>query len=91
MFSATRQRGDLHELLEHHADAEPPRVLRASGSRPARPSSADLAGVRAVEAVEDLHERALARAVLADDGVHLARVDVEVDAIVGDARRGTPW
>ena len=47
---------------------------------------ADLAGVGAGEAVDDLHQRALAGAVLADERVHLARVDVEVDAIV----RATP-
>ena len=44
----------------------------------------DLAGVGAVEPVEHVHERALAGAVLAEQGVDLAEAEVEVDAVVGD-------
>ena len=39
----------------------------------------DRAGVRRMDAREDLHERRLAGAVVADDGDDLARRDVEVD------------
>ena len=49
----------------------------------------DLALVGLVEAVEHAHQRALAGAVLAEQRVHLARPDVEVDAVVGDHARET--
>jgi hypothetical protein len=37
-----------------------------------------------VEPVEDVHQRRLARAVLAEQRVHLAGEEVEVDGVVGD-------
>jgi hypothetical protein len=42
----------------------------------------DLAGIRPVEADQDVRERALARAVLAEQRVHLARGRLEVDRVV---------
>ena len=48
---------------------------------------ADLALVRPVEAGEDVHERALAGAVLAEQRVDLARPQVEVDVVVGEDAR----
>ena len=42
----------------------------------------DLAGVGRVEPVEDVHQRRLARAVLAEQRVHLAATKVEVDVVV---------
>ena len=39
-----------------------------------------------VEAVEDVHERGLARAVLAQEGVDLAGLDGQVDVVVGHER-----
>ena len=47
----------------------------------------DLALVRPVEAVEDVHQRRLAGAVLAEQRVHLAALEVEVDAVVRDDPR----
>ena len=44
----------------------------------------DLALVRLVEPVEDVHQRRLAGAVLAEQRVHLALAQVEVDAVVRD-------
>jgi hypothetical protein len=41
---------------------------------------ADLAAVRLVDAGQDLHQRGLARAVLAHQGVNLARAQIEADA-----------
>ena len=38
-----------------------------------------------------LHQVALARAVLAEQRVHLADLDGEVDVVVGDARRRSAW
>ena len=48
------------------------------------PPSTDLAGVGLVEPVEDVHQRRLARAVLAEQRVHLAATELEVDVVVGD-------
>ena len=48
---------------------------------------ADFARGRLQRAVEDLHQRRLAGAVLAEEGVDLARPDREVDVVVG-AERG---
>ena len=47
----------------------------------------DLALVGLVEPVEDVHQGRLAGAVLAEQGVHLARPQVEVDVVVGDDSR----
>ena len=47
---------------------------------------ADLALVRVVEPVEDRHQRRLAGAVLAQQGVHLTAAEVEVDPVVRDDR-----
>ena len=44
----------------------------------------DLALVGVVEAVEHVHQRRLAGAVLAEQAVDLARLDHEVDVVVGD-------
>ena len=51
---------------------------------------ADLARVRPVEAGEDVHQRALAGAVLAEQGVDLAGAQLEVDVVVGDDAREAP-
>ena len=65
---------DQHEVLVHHADAGMDGVVRrADGDRLA--VDADLAGIGLVEAVQDRHERRLARAVLADDAVDRAALD----------------
>ena len=48
------------------------------------PVEPDLALVGSVQAVEDPHEGALAGAVLAEEGVHLAGADIEVDVVVGE-------
>ena len=47
----------------------------------------DLALVRLVEPVEDVHQRRLAGAVLAEQRVDLALAHVEVDVVVGDDAR----
>ena len=51
------------------------------------PLQADLALVRVVEAVEDVHESRLAGAVLAEQGVNLALGQLEIDVIVGNDPR----
>ncbi len=82
MFSATVSVSNKREMLEDHADAEPARLgRRRQGHR--APFPFDLAGIGPHDAVGDLHQRALARAVLADEAVYLARSYHEVDAVVG--------
>ena len=79
------QRLEQREVLEHHADAEPPRGGRiGDGDRLALP--ADLAGGRLQRAVDDLHQRRLAGAVLAEQRVDLAGRDGEIDVVVGAQR-----
>ena len=76
---------DEHEVLVHHADAGGHGVARAAeGDRLV--VDEDLALVRLVEPVEDVHQGGLAGAVLAEQGVDLARLDDEVDRVVGRER-----
>ena len=51
----------------------------------------DLALVGLGEPVEDVHQRGLAGAVLAQQRVDLAGPHVEVDAVVGDDARDSAW
>ena len=79
-----------HEVLEDHADAE----LDGVGGRAHRGRCAvdlDRAVVGLLHAVQDLHERRLAGAVLPHDRVHRAGPHVDVDVVVGDdAREALP-
>ena len=63
-----------------------PAAMASAGLRKftSRPSSRICALVRAVLAVEGLHQRRLAGAVLAHDRVHLAAADPQLDVAVGD-------
>ena len=47
----------------------------------------DLARVRVVEPVEDVHQRRLAGAVLTEQRVHLALEQIEADVVVGEHAR----
>ena len=76
-----------HEVLMHHPDPCANGVTRRV-ERDRRPVEDDLARVRPVQAVEDVHQRRLARPVLAEERMHLAATEVEVDRVVGhDARK----
>ena len=77
---------DQHEVLVHHADACPDRVL-GRRERDGLAVDDDLSLVRPRQAVEDVHQRRLAGAVLAEQRVHLAAPQVEVDVVVGDDSR----
>jgi hypothetical protein len=72
-------------VLLHHRHAAFPQGARAE-LLDRFPRHLDRALVGAVEAGEDPHQRGLARAVLAEQGVHLARPQLQVDAVEG---RGT--
>ena len=75
--------GDEHEVLVHHADAGRHGVARA-GEVLDVVVEQDLALVGLVQAVEHVHQRGLAGAVLAEQAVDLAGLDREVDVVVGD-------
>src|SRR5260370_17095563 len=70
----------------HHADAQCDGVARADDARGLAVDD-NLPGVRMDQAVEDVHQRRLAGAVLADKGVDLARAHRQVDVVVGDHPR----
>ena len=70
-------------MLVHHPDPAVDRVLRRLEDDLFAVQQ-DLALVGPVEAVEDVHQRGLAGAVLAEQGVHLAAPQVEIDAVVRD-------
>ena len=81
-----RHHRDQHEVLMHHPDAGVDRGLRrAELDRLARDH--DLALVRVVEPVEDVHQGRLAGTVLAEQRVDLALAQVEVDVVVGHGAR----
>ena len=77
-----RQRGHQPQVLEHHADAEGPRVRRAA-RRDGCAVDEHAALVGRVDAVDHLEQRALAGPVLADQAVHGAGQDGEVHVPVG--------
>ena len=64
-----------------------PIASRADANSTRLPFSSDLTRVGAVEAVEDVHQRRLAGAVLAEQRVHLAAAHVEIHVVVGDRAR----
>ena len=78
-----RERLDEPEVLVHHPDTGVEGVAR--GVEVHQPAvEEDLALVGPVEPRQDVRERALAGAVLAEERVHLARGGVEVDVLVRD-------
>ena len=77
---------DEHEVLVHHPDPGGNRaVRRADVGRLA--VQQDLALVGPVEPVEDVHQRRLAGAVLAEQCMHLAGAEIEVDVVVREHTR----
>jgi hypothetical protein len=81
-----RHHRDQHEVLVDHPDPALDRVLRRAHPH-GLALDQDLALVRVVEPVEDVHQGRLARAVLAEERVHLVREQVEVDPVVRDDAR----
>src|ERR1019366_5722675 len=73
------------ELLVDHGEAAGARVGRAA-RRPGGAVEGHGAAVGRLYAGEDLHQRALAGAVLPEDGVHLARSRLELDPAQRDGR-----
>ena len=84
---------DQHEMLVDHSDPVLDRVARRREGDPLSLDQ-DLALVGVVQAVEDVHQRRLSGAVLAEQRVHLSLAQVEVDVVVckypGKALRDSP-
>ena len=74
---------DEPEVLVHHADARVDRVPRRVEVH-GLAVQVDVTVVRPVEPGQDVGERRLARAVLSEQGVHLANASLEVGVLVGD-------
>src|SRR5581483_4541809 len=71
---------DEHEVLVDHPDPVRDRVLRAAQPH-GPPVHLDRPRLGLLEPVEDVHERRLARAVLAEQPVDLAAAELEVDPV----------
>ena len=76
-FSATLRSRHDRQFLMHHADPAGARITRR-GETDRSPVKSHLALVVGVHAGDDLHQRGLARAVLADQAVDLARLKREI-------------
>ncbi len=77
---------DQHEVLVDHVDPASDRVRR-TGDVDRFAVEQDLPLVRPGKAVQDVHQGRLAGAVLAEQGVDLTGLDVEVDRVVRDHAR----
>ena len=74
---------EQREMLKHHAYAARARVVGVGEQHGfAVDGNRALGGFE--QAIEHLDQRRLARAVLANEGVRLMRVNIEIDVIVGD-------
>ena len=76
---------DHAEILEHRGDAQFGRVARAPEMHRLAVDQ-DLAGARAIDPGEDLDQRRLAGAVVAEEAMHLSGMDLDVDVAKRDDR-----
>ena len=81
-----RQLRHQREFLEHGADAESA-CLMHRGEVDGLPAELDAAGGRPVDAGHQRDQRRFAGAVLAEQHMHLARPQVEIDAVERDHAR----
>jgi hypothetical protein len=73
------------QLLVNHGDAGRSRIARPLGRVRLAPEH-HLARIRPDRAAQDLHERALARPILTDQGMHISSVDAQRDAVKSASR-----
>jgi hypothetical protein len=78
-----RERADQHEMLVHHAEPELDRV-RGRGDLRCSVVDLDRAPIGREQPVEHTHERALPRAIFADQRVCFARNEIERDIVIGN-------
>ena len=69
-----RENRDQHEVLVHHANTRRDRVARPL-KRHGRAVDENLTLIGCVHAVQDVHERGLARAILSEQGVNMPLLD----------------
>ena len=88
-------RGHEREVLVHHADPARDRLGGAREPHARRRATMMRAGVGALHAVRDAHQRRLSRAVLAEQGVHgpgtHAQGTPSSSALNGAKRLSMPW
>ena len=77
-----RERLEHIEVLEHHGNAQRPRLLRVGQAHHA-PVHGDGAAIGLGGTVDDLHQGGLACAVFAQHGVDFARLYPQIDRIIG--------
>ncbi len=70
------------KMLVHHANPGSQRVGRAA-NRHGMPLDANLAGIRAVHAEQDVHQRGFAGAVLAEQPQDFTMMEGEIDGSIG--------
>ena len=81
-----RQHRDQHEVLVNHANSAGDGI-RGIGDLDRFSIEQDFAFIRAGQSVENIHERRLARAVFAKQGVDLPGLHIQIDMVVGDDTR----
>ena len=74
---------DEAEMLMHHADAGIDGIARGVEGD-THPAHLEMTGVGSVQPGEDVGERGLAGAVLAEERMHLADAHIEVHVVIGD-------
>ena len=75
------------EFLEHRADAELAGLMHRGQRRSSRRGTG-CAGARPIDAGDERNQCRFAGAVLAEQHMHLARPEIEIDAVEGDRRPG---
>ena len=75
-------------MLVDHANTEIDRISRRI-NRDCLAVEQDLSLIGMIQTIENLHQRALASAVFAQQGVHLARFHIEIDMVIGKHPRKT--
>jgi hypothetical protein len=75
-----RHRGDQGRVLVHHSDPSAPRNgWGVAGQIHGLSGELEAPGLGTHQADQDVHQRRLARAVLTEEGVHLAGAQIEID------------
>ena len=76
------ERGKQHEVLMHHAQSSLDRIERRVKAH-RLPAQQNLALVRRIQAVKDIHQRGLACTIFADQRPDFALVDAQINPVIG--------
>jgi hypothetical protein len=80
-FSATKR--DEHEVLMHHSDAGGDGVIGGVNVNGFSIDD-DLAFVRTMQAIDQIHQCTFARSVFSEQGMDLAFAQIKVDIVTGE-------